>query len=151
MEKEKADLKATVVSILKHDEGFRESPYTDTEGRLTIGYGFCLDTNPMPESVADYWMLIILKAISKELAQSRFNSVYRELSTNRKAAILNMCYQMGVGGCLEFSRMWKNLAAADYEEASQEALNSLWARQTPYRATRVAEVIRTGSMKNYWG
>ena len=144
------DFKASIISMLKHDEGFRDKPYMDTEGLLTLGFGFCLDKTPLPEKVADFWLMTILKEKSADLAASPANFIYRELNTPRKCAILNMCYQMGVSGCLEFDNMWTALSASNWDGASQEALSSRWAEQTPKRARRIAEVIRTGSLKNYW-
>jgi lysozyme len=60
-----------------------------------------------------------------------------------------MMYQMGEQGLFEFRRMWTALDKLDFELAAQEALDSVWAKQTPDRAERIAEVIRTGEMTPY--
>ena len=143
------ELENVIVSMLKIDEGFSATPYKDTEGLLTIGFGFCLDRVQMPEKVAEVWLVEIIKERSAWLANSHENNTYRELGTARKAAILNMCYQLGVTGCLNFKAMWLCLAEKDYEGAAREALDSEWARQTPNRAARIAEVIRTGNTDDY--
>jgi lysozyme len=49
---------------------------------------------------------------------------------------------MGVSGVLKFKGMLEALKAGKRELAANEALDSLWARQTPERARRVAEQIR---------
>ena len=144
------DLEREIISMLKRDEGFSATPYKDTEGLLTIGFGFCLDRVTMPEKVAEVWLVELIKEKSAWLANSHINNIYRELNTARKAAILNMCYQLGVRGCLNFKEMWLCLEDHDYEGSAREALNSHWANQTPGRAARVAEVIRTGSTDEYW-
>ena len=53
-----------------------------------------------------------------------------------------MCYQMGLAGVLRFRKMIQALNRNDYGKAADEALDSLWAEQTPNRAKRVAEWIR---------
>jgi len=59
-----------------------------------------------------------------------------------RRALLNMAYQLGVSGLLNFSKMLTALQAGDREEAAREALDSLWAKQTPNRARRVALLLR---------
>ena len=143
------DLERNIISMIKRDEGYRGTPYRDTKGYLTIGYGFCLDRLTLPKKVADVWLVEIIKEKSWWLANSNVNHIYRELNTDRKCAILNMCYQLGVNGCIEFSNMWAALGAGDYETAAQEAQDSQWYKQTPSRAKRVSDVIRTGNMSSY--
>jgi lysozyme len=47
-----------------------------------------------------------------------------------------------VAGVLKFKGMLEALKAGKREFAANEALDSLWARQTPERARRVAAQIR---------
>ena len=62
---------------------------------------------------------------------------------------MNMSYQLGISGLYEFKKMWKALGEKDYKNASLECLDSVWAVQTKSRAKRIAEVIRTGTMRPY--
>ena len=50
---------------------------------------------------------------------------------------------MGVKGALSFKRTMKFLQHELYEDAADEALDSNWAKQTPQRAGRVADMIRS--------
>ena len=137
--------------MVKSDEGFSPGLYIDTLGFQTIGIGFCLDKIHMPEEVADFWCGAILDHLDQNMANTPedISRTYLELSPERKAAILNMAYQMGISGVCKFQKMWAALAAGDYEEAAKEALDSVWAKQTKKRAKRVSEVIRSDSLECY--
>lgn len=152
------------VSRLQHQvreaEGFRATPYRDTEGRWTVGYGRCLETHPLtldeilellrasplPRDVAERWMQDEIAACWGELlaAGPRYRSILERLSDVRLRVLLEMAYQMGVGGVLGFRRMWDALEIGDYEKAASEMLDSRWRRQTPARAERLAWWMRTG-------
>ena len=56
--------------------------------------------------------------------------------------MLDMAYQMGVGGLLKFEKMLAAIACEDYETAADELLDSNYARQTPNRAKRNAYLLR---------
>jgi len=62
-----------------------------------------------------------------------------------------MAYQLGVDGLAQFSRALIFISNGDFTSGANEMLNSLWARQTPGRARRHAEVMRTGSYDIYKG
>ena len=54
-----------------------------------------------------------------------------------------MAYNMGVPNLLGFEKMWAALAEGDYARAAAEALDSVYARELPVRAGRVAERMRS--------
>lgn len=120
-----------IIEDLKHDEGFRGNPYTDTEGYLTIGYGTKL---PLSRKEAE----VLLKMRLDETIED-VNSRLSHLNIRKEAwdILYNMAYQLGVGGLLKFKKMLKALEKQDYETAAKEGLDSLWARQTPNRARRL--------------
>jgi lysozyme len=55
-----------------------------------------------------------------------------------------MSFEMGVDGLMGFKNTLKMIEQGDYEAAAENMLNSLWAKQTPARANRMAEQMRTG-------
>lgn len=57
-----------------------------------------------------------------------------------------MAYQLGVDGLANFKNALANMAARRWNDAADEMLNSRWAKQTPNRAIRHAEQMRT----NIW-
>ena len=66
----------------------------------------------------------------------------RSISNTAKEVIINMVYQIGEGGVSKFKNMWKALDNQLYGEASFQMMDSLWARQTPNRAKKLAEKMR---------
>ena len=144
------ELPAGLLDMIEQDEGRRDTVYIDSEGHQTIGLGFCLDKMPMPREVADYWCNLILTQRHKQiLIATHFGTVFKNLNQPRQCAILNMSYQLGISGLFKFKKMWDALAVGDYQKASLEAMDSVWASQTKNRAGRIAEVIRTGTMRPY--
>ena len=144
------ELPAGLLDMIEQDEGRRDTVYIDTEGHQTIGLGFCLDRMPMPREVADFWCNLILTQRHKQiLIATHFGTVFKNLNPARQCAILNMSYQLGISGLFKFKNMWDALAVSDYQKASLEAMDSVWATQTKNRARRIAEVLRTGTMRPY--
>ena len=133
-----------VVQDLVRDEGFRPKAYRDSLGKLTIGIGFLIDPSepgaePMPREVADLWLRIILTRRAEELNVAV--PFWTRLTDRRRSALLNMSFQLGTGGLLKFRNMLKSLEMGKYADARREALNSLWAKQTPQRAERIAAML----------
>jgi lysozyme len=130
------DLESVKEQLKKH-EGFRPLPYEDTRGYLTIGYGTKL---PITEEEAE--MLLMKRLKDKAVLLAKKEPIFLTLPTSVKNAILNMAYQMGISGVLKFKKMWAALKEGDYEKAAEEMLDSRWAKQTPNRAKKLAEVVR---------
>lgn len=128
-----------LIDELKNAEGFEGFVYEDTLGFATIGYGTKL---PLSKEEAE---LLLYK---------RVNDKYRELEIKldfqvceeAKEILLNMSYQLGVEGVLKFKKMLKALEQKDYKTANYEMLNSLWAKQTPNRAKKLA--LKMANIKN---
>lgn len=132
------------VEIIKMEEGYRAHSYRDHLGKITIGIGFMIDPDepgniPIPENVSDLWMLDILRRRKVELDLKI--SWWKDLSEDRQVALMNMAYQLGVSGLMKFKNMLKALQEGRYDDASTEALDSRWAKQTPLRARRVAKIL----------
>ena len=52
-----------------------------------------------------------------------------------------MCYQLGLRGFSKFKKTIYYLETEQYDEASIEMLDSLWAKQTPGRAKELSKYI----------
>jgi len=122
---------------IKHSEGFNGEPYKDTLGVPTIGYGTKL---PLDENEAE---LIMKHRLNKKIYELLdYKPFVSNLPDEKQEVLYEMAYQLGVGGLLLFKRMWSALKSADFEKASEEMLDSLWANQTPERAKRLSETMR---------
>ncbi len=56
-----------------------------------------------------------------------------------------MAFQLGTAGLLGFTNTLQLVQAGKYAEAGAAMLQSKWAQQTPNRAKRLAEQMRTGT------
>ena len=128
-----------ILKDIKRHEGFKSSVYQCTAGYDTIGYGFAIKDLELDEDVAE---LILMKKIQKLL--ERILVVFKwfkDAPDEVKFVVTNMCYQLGVSGFSKFKKTIYLLETEQYEEASVEMLNSLWAKQTPNRAKELSETI----------
>ncbi|MDP3115142.1 MAG: glycoside hydrolase family protein, partial [Candidatus Cloacimonadaceae bacterium] len=47
----------------------------------------------------------------------------------RKSVLLNMCFNLGIGGLMGFNNTLAFIAAGDWERAANGMLASMWAKQ----------------------
>ena len=127
-----------IIEEIKKDEGFEGMPYEDKFGIPTIGYG-----TKLPLEVEEAEMLLQHRLNKKKNEIATKEPFFFELPLQAQEVILNMSYQLGVNGVLKFKKMWKALKEGDYKKASDEMLDSKWAKQTPNRAKRLAEIMRS--------
>lgn len=130
-----------IAQRLKHSEGFRSLPYRDSVGKFTIGYGTNLDVG-------------IDKVEAEFLLQHRLFKAYGDLtqhlpwvlnlSESRLAVLIDMTYNMGIGGLLTFKNTLRFIQAGNYDQAADNMLKSKWARQVKGRALKLAAIMRTG-------
>jgi lysozyme len=129
---------------LKRDEGCRLTVYTCTAGKPTIGYGRNLEDKGVSQREANQMLAHDIDQVV--VALNRRAAWWHDLDEIRRAAVINMAFQLGVTGFLRFRNTIAALRAGDFEQASKDMLDSLWARQTPNRAKRLSEQIRTGQV-----
>ena len=125
---------------IKHHEGFVEHVYDDSLGIPTIGYGFAIKDLILDEDIAEEILIRKLEKLKRN-ANSRFQWL-EDMPQEVQAVILNMCYQLGVTGVSKFRKAISALQEGDWDEAANEMLDSLWARQTPNRATELSDIVR---------
>lgn len=159
-----------IFGMLRIDEGYDSKIYKDTEGFWTIGIGHLLTRDPsldvakreldklvgrpcngqITKAEAE---AIFAKDVDKAtrgiLGNATLKPVYDVLDGVRRAALINMVFQMGVGGVAGFPASMRLLKSQQWEAAAKELANSKWYRQTPNRAKRVIETFRTGTWKAY--
>lgn len=134
-------LKAKI--MIKRHEGFRTFPYKCTAGKLTIGYGRNLEAAGIRKDEAEVLLENDINDVVEGLAINK-NIPYQKLSDNRKIALIDLCFNIGMTSLLKFKKMLKALRESNYEVAAIELLDSKYARQVPNRAKEIANIIRTG-------
>lgn len=130
---------------LIRDEGAVGHAYHDSFGFLTIGVGRLIDVRRgggLSDSEINF---LLANDIAEKTAQVLEALPWAsKLSEPRLGVLLNMAFQMGVSGLLQFKRTLGSIEDGQYGEAAVEMLDSLWAQQTPERATRLAKQMLTG-------
>lgn len=126
--------------LIKNEEGLKLIPYVDILGHLTVGWGRCLE-NGINVDEAELMFENDFNQTKRELEQLPF---YKMQSLNIKFALINMNFNLGIRKLLTFKKMINALINHNYDVAANEALNSLWAKQVPNRAHRIAAMIREG-------
>ena len=132
----------TIYDQLRRDESVRDTMYRDELGNATVGVGHNLST---PLSARAIQMILEDDVSAKKIEMDASLPWAASLDDARYGALLNLSFNMGVGGLLGFPRMLRAIQAQDWDVAARELLDSRYARQVGDRATRLAEQLRTGS------
>ena len=129
------DFKALIERI-GVNEGFRSKPYQCSEGVWTIGHGLTWLTEG--ES------LHILTGRIQQLHLKLLDDLdwYKDMPPEIQGVIIEMCYQMGFAGFCKFKKAIAKMQEKKRKGAADEMLDSLWAKQTPSRANRLADIVR---------
>ncbi len=138
-------MKAELTKQLRRDEKEVLHAYPDHLGYLTIGVGRLIDKRKGGGITPEESAYLLSNDIDKREADllRRFPWM-ANLDPVRFGALLNMAFQMGVDGLVGFKNTLAMVREGDYEGASKGMLNSLWAKQTPERAKRIAKQMKTG-------
>jgi lysozyme len=134
-----------LVEQLRRDEGEKLHAYEDHLGFLTIGVGRLIDVRRgggITREESAYLLANDIRRVDADLR--RRYAWFAELDEVRQAALVNMAFQLGPGGLAAFRKMLTAVRLGKWEEARAHALDSLWAKQTPNRAKRVARQLATG-------
>jgi len=137
------DLKARI----KKHEGYRDTIYKDSLGFSTIGYGHLVLQTDRYEKGVTYRKKDLEKVFDTDfnIAKSNANQLIEGLPIHHQAkcVIIEMVFQLGMGGVSKFKKMWKALKQNNYQIASEEMLDSRWAKQTPKRAEELSNVMKS--------
>lgn len=134
---------------LRRDEGTKSAAYKDSEGWLTIGVGRLIDSRKPGAGLRPDEIDYLLKndIADRVAALTKALPWFSVLDEARRGVLVNMAFQLGTAGLLEFSYTLGLVRDGKYAEASMQMLKSRWASQTPERAKRLAEQMKTGSWK----
>ena len=125
---------------LIRDEGLVLTPYRDSRGFLTVGVGHNLDAKGLSKRAA----LVILDDDINDAKQGLMAKWpwMRDLSPARLGAMVNLAFNMGVGGLNGFKKFLAAAQAGQWEQAALELLDSQYAKQVGERSERVARQLR---------
>jgi len=127
-------------ATLEIDEGKKLELYKCSGGFFTIGIGHNLEAKGISEAVC----ALMLEEDRNEAIEGAkaLVSQFDELPDNVKIVLSSMVFQMGKQGVSQFVNMIRAVEMGDYETASIEMLDSLWASQTPNRANKLSRMMK---------
>lgn len=128
--------------MIKRHEGYRQKPYTDTTGNITIGYGHNLTALGLSDK-------IIEAIFDEDVTVAYFTALklfpsFKKLGVPRQGVLMNMAFNLGEGGLSKFKRMRVAIEAGQWDKAAAAMLDSKWAKQVGARATELAAIMRAG-------
>ena len=134
---------------LRRDEGVKPAAYQDHLGYWTIGVGRLIDARKPGAGLRPDEIDYLLKNDIADRVQALTKALpwFVKLDNARQGVLINMAFQMGTAGLLGFSYTLGLVRDGKYAEAAAQMLKSKWAGQTPERAKRLAEQMRTGVWK----
>lgn len=136
-------------TYIKQNEGSnivngRHMPYKCTAGKITIGVG----RNLTDKGISEYEATIMLDSdIADAETDLRRIFTYEEfdtLSFNRKMALTDLSFNLGITSLLKFKRFIAAIKVKDWEEAALQLKDSNYYKQVTSRAEKNMDLIRKG-------
>jgi len=126
-----------LINSIKENEGFAGSPYNDSLGFLTFGYGSKFPISPKEGQ------MILEHRLLRKIAELRYKKpMVKDLPKPIKEVLFEMCYQLGVNGVLQFKNMFKAIEDKNYDMMIIQMRNSRWNEQTPNRVRKLTKKVR---------
>jgi lysozyme len=134
--------KQKLKTLLVRHEAYKQFPYVDITGHMTIGVGRNLSDRGISTNEAYYLLDDDIIYFSSKL--SHFLDFFDGLDEARQIVLIDMCFNVGVQGLLGFQDMLSALEDGDYDTASEEMMKSKWALQVGERADCLADIMQKG-------
>lgn len=154
-----------LIEQIKRHEGFSGTPYKCSRDKWTIGYGRCIETNPlseielaffgggrdfnkqpMTEIEADYLLANDLSMITIKL-ETNITS-WHKLNDARRAVLVNMAFNVGVAGLFSFKNMISAVNDGYFNLAAKEMFDSKW--RTDIGQERFTELVLQMATGNFF-
>ena len=129
-----------MVDRVKYHEGLRLKPYKCPAGKLSIGYGRNLEDCGITEEEAEELLLNDLEKAEEDLKR---NFAWVENIDRRKFyALVELVFNMGITRFKGFKKMLGACEKGEWSKASDELLDSLYAKQVGKRAKTLANILK---------
>ena len=130
---------------IKKNEGFRNKPYLDALGNLTIGYGHLIIKKEekifQTKFSKKFLSNLFDKDFRKALTDYKKNFNYKKHTKEIKEVLIEMIFQLGIKKQKKFVKMNKHMQNNDMFLAALEMKNSLWYKQTPKRVDGLISLL----------
>lgn len=134
------------------DEGCRLTVYDDATGKPIVA-GSVVHGNPSigigrllcaPGGISQAEAVFLFGTDwAKAEADAKTLPGYSRINAVRQGVLTEMVFQLGLNGVRKFAKMLDAIAQQDLDGAADEMLASKWAKQTPERAQRLADLMRS--------
>lgn len=132
-------------SIQDH-ESWRTHAYSDKTGRelrdpegdLTIGWGFNIEQDGLPQVIGDAWLDYLLQdraIVARNFARAAFD----RLTDDQQAVLVELAYMLGASRLAKFEQMRAALEAGDAPRAAAELKDSRTYQELPARVEVLAQ------------
>jgi lysozyme len=150
-----------IQKMIAFEEGKRLDAYPDTKGVLTVGIGHNLEADSALDILKRHVRLHdkITEEECTALFKRDLDKVYAGIKRNipwfdglqekYKPVIINMIFQMGIGGTLEFKNTLKAMHDNRPLAVEKGMRNSKWFRDTPNRVNRLILLVKGETVKGY--
>lgn len=143
-----SDLSPLEQLLILHED-LRLERYKCPAGKTTIGVGHNLDARPipgLPEKITEEKALEILAMDLSDTHKELEASLPWVLDTDevRYAVLVDMAFNLGVGGLLKFEKTLAAFERGDWIAASLHMADSKWHKQVKDRARRLEQMVVSG-------
>ncbi len=148
------ETRASLEASIKRNEGYRPTPYRDSRGLWTTGFGHLVHTMVIPPQCITVGDLLDLLSDPKRHEEAFSYDIdaaisgaatclitYFEQPENVQQVLAEMCYQLGIHGLANFRNMLTACRVRDYVSAAKHGLDSAWHTQTPKRAEELMALL----------
>ena len=129
--------------LIEREEGRVAHVYPDSRKLWTIGVGCLVDPSIPGAGLCDEAIDV---QFAHDSARARKDAAalpgFQRCNEVRQAVLISMCFQLG--SLVGWPKFKAALALGNFELAASEGLDSAWAKQTPARAQRQMQMLRTG-------
>lgn len=142
-----------LIAQIEAHEGFRRHVYDDktgrpivpgsvVEGHPTVGIGLALDKDGLRREEA---LIILDRRLDERETQLWALPGFAAIDDVRQHVLVEMAFNLGFRGLLNFRRMWAAIERRDWLTAVAEMKDSAWATQIgPQRLAKLMRQMLTG-------
>ncbi len=130
-----------VAARLRTEEGYSSTPYKDSKGIWTIGYGTNISTISRDEAE---WLLQHRLSLAADAVLASMPWA-EALDDVRLGVLVDMAYNMGIVVLLQFRNTLAAVQRGDWQAAHDGMLASQWHKDVGIRAERLADMMLKGT------
>jgi len=118
-------------------------PYKDSLGVWTVGYGRNIESVPFNQAEVD---LMFKNDFHRASMGAETFIVYGFLNEARKGVMVEMIFQLGIGGVRKFKKFLDAALQKRWAVAANEMIDSKWHSQTKKRCEMLADIFERGEL-----